>query len=223
MKDEKKGASKKLTFFCYVAIILSVVAILCTFIRIIPEQDVTTDGFIGAIATFIGICVTFVIGFQIFSTLDIKDSVKDIKNFEQELSVTKEEMYDLFNGMRADFFNNGGLEYRDKEEYVMAFCYYVRGIFHALKCKDSHHIKTLLHNAEVLMNAWEGVDEEKALKCTYTVKETSPVDFAQNVIEDIVNNCSDDMHYDRYEPRISGIKSKYETIINRAKQNADAQ
>lgn len=49
----------------------------------------TIDTYIGVIAGFIGIAVTLVIGFQIYSFISIKDKVKEIMLLKDELVTTK--------------------------------------------------------------------------------------------------------------------------------------
>lgn len=80
----------KNSWISYVAIILSVVAILLVFFRITPIEF-TNETFIGIIASFIGISVTLLIGYQIINTLEIKKEISDQKKRSSELEVMFDE------------------------------------------------------------------------------------------------------------------------------------
>lgn len=73
----------------YVAIILSVVAILLVIFRITPIEF-TNETYIGLIATFIGISVTLLIGYQIINTIEIKREISEQKKVSNKLM----KMYD---------------------------------------------------------------------------------------------------------------------------------
>lgn len=80
----------KNSWISYVAIILSVIAILLVVFRITPIEF-TNETFIGIIASFIGISVTLLIGYQIINTLEIKKEISDQKKRSNELEVMFDE------------------------------------------------------------------------------------------------------------------------------------
>lgn len=71
------------------AFVISIVALAVFFCKVKPYCVVTIDTYIGVIAGFIGIAVTLVIGFQIYSFISIKDKVKEIMLLKDELVTTK--------------------------------------------------------------------------------------------------------------------------------------
>lgn len=93
--------NKKLDFsfwFSVFAIAISVVTLILFFVKVTPNSVIDISSFIGAIAAFIGISVTMVIGFQIYSVISIKDKLEAINllkdeliSANNELSITKQQ------------------------------------------------------------------------------------------------------------------------------------
>ncbi len=71
---------------------LSVVTMIIFFIKVTPNSVVDSNTFIGAIAAFIGIAVTLVIGFQIYSIIDIKSKMADIDSLKEYIESTNSEL-----------------------------------------------------------------------------------------------------------------------------------
>ncbi|MBP1644976.1 MAG: hypothetical protein H6Q16_551 [Bacteroidetes bacterium] len=80
----------KNSWISYVAIILSVLAILLVIFRITPIEF-TNETYIGIIASFIGISVTLLIGYQIINTLEIKKEMSEQRKRSNELGVMFDE------------------------------------------------------------------------------------------------------------------------------------
>ena len=51
---------------------ISILAIIFVLVDVHAVVDLTTDTFIGIIASFIGAAVTFIVGWQIFSVLNVQ-------------------------------------------------------------------------------------------------------------------------------------------------------
>ena len=70
MKDNLR---RDFTFWLSIfAIAISAVTLILFFIKVTPNSVVDISSFIGAIAAFIGISVTMVIGFQIYNSWTLK-------------------------------------------------------------------------------------------------------------------------------------------------------
>lgn len=76
-------------WFSLGAIVLSFVTIILFFLKVKPNSVIDITTFIGAIAAFIGVSVTLVIGFQIYSFISIKDKIKELKSLKVDLLQTK--------------------------------------------------------------------------------------------------------------------------------------
>lgn len=77
--------------FAICAFALSIIAICLTFFRITP-LEFSNDIYLGLLATFIGIAVTMLIGYQIFNAIDIKKEVLEQKKITEELRVMNAEI-----------------------------------------------------------------------------------------------------------------------------------
>ncbi len=78
--------------FSIISFALSVVTMIIFFIKVTPNSVVDISTFIGAIAAFIGISVTLIIGFQIYSIIDIKSKMADIDSLKEELVTTRDQL-----------------------------------------------------------------------------------------------------------------------------------
>lgn len=82
---------KSKTHFCIFALIISLVSLGFSLLRITPFS-INEDTYIGLLATFIGISVTLLIGFQIINFFEVKKEFGEIKKTMEELRKTKEEI-----------------------------------------------------------------------------------------------------------------------------------
>lgn len=74
------------------AIVISSITMLFFFWKVEPNSVVDASTFIGIIAAFIGISVTLVIGFQIYSFISIKDKINEMASLKSELTTTEIEL-----------------------------------------------------------------------------------------------------------------------------------
>lgn len=57
----------------WIAIILSVIAMIITWLRV--EVTIENDTFVGLMAGFMGACATILVGAQIYNSIDTKNSI----------------------------------------------------------------------------------------------------------------------------------------------------
>lgn len=80
MKEKKKN-----TIIVVVSVMTAVICIALTFWGNWKNGGIlTTDAFIGIMATFIGVCATLIVGVQIVNRIEIRNMQKSIKSFENE-------------------------------------------------------------------------------------------------------------------------------------------
>ncbi len=69
------------------------IATFCIFFVRLEPFEFCNDSFIGLIATFIGICTTFIVGWQIFSSFEVKGYIKEnmllFSNLKDQLKETR--------------------------------------------------------------------------------------------------------------------------------------
>lgn len=74
-----------------ITIVISVIAIGFSLLRITPFE-ITSDTYIGTIATFIGIAVTMLVGYQIVNTFEIKNEVTEQRKLANDLKQMNEDL-----------------------------------------------------------------------------------------------------------------------------------
>lgn len=87
----------KQRYFIFLSLILSALALLFSFIRVLPFE-VTEDTYIGTMATFLSIAVTLVIGYQILNVFEIK---KDLNVQKEENERLKSELHSHISNLQA--------------------------------------------------------------------------------------------------------------------------
>lgn len=90
MKDNLR---RDFTFWLSIfAVAISAVTLILFFIKVTPNSVVDVSSFIGAIAAFIGISVTIVIGFQIYNSLDFKNKINELEELKRPLEELKQSL-----------------------------------------------------------------------------------------------------------------------------------
>jgi len=80
-KDIKNMKKNRLSI---IALLFSLIAVAFAFFRITPFE-ITSDIYIGVVATFVAVSVTLVIGFQIINTLEIRKEIYEQRKMSEEL------------------------------------------------------------------------------------------------------------------------------------------
>ena len=84
---------KQLIFCIIISSLASSFVTFCIFFVRLEPFEFCNDSFIGLIATFIGICTTFIVGWQIFSSLEVKEYIKEnmllFSNLKDKLEETR--------------------------------------------------------------------------------------------------------------------------------------
>ena len=90
-------------------IVASVICIALTFWGNMKNDGViTTDAFVGIIATLIGVCATIVVGFQIASFVKIHETerhIKEVKSERDKMIQEKEEFQQELAGVKVELSN----------------------------------------------------------------------------------------------------------------------
>ena len=110
------------------AIVFSIITIALFFWKVTPYSNVDALTFIGVIAAFIGLSVTLVIGFQIFSTISMKDKLKELNllknemmNINKELVSTNHNLNMLEYELKGTISYSEGMIHYGQNEYREAF------------------------------------------------------------------------------------------------------
>lgn len=77
--------------FCWISISSLILSSLTFLIYVFRSFTFTNDAVIGVVSTMIGICATFMVGWQIFSSMQVRDELKEICKLNDKLKKTTEE------------------------------------------------------------------------------------------------------------------------------------
>lgn len=78
----------------YINIILSIlvaIAIVCSFLRIIPTCTITAETYVGVLVSILAILVTLIITYQIFNAIEISNKLKAIDVLKNQVKNTASE------------------------------------------------------------------------------------------------------------------------------------
>ena len=91
------------------AVLLSILAVvLCLFVFLlwifetIPHSVVTPDSFIGACITLLSIIVTIAIGWQIFNAVEVKNTMKELKEKQERVDELHDELKEEIQKVKND-------------------------------------------------------------------------------------------------------------------------
>lgn len=126
------------------------------FWKVEPNSVVDASTFIGIIAAFIGISVTLVIGFQIYSFISIKDKINEMASLKSELTTTeielqkaKSDLSNLEKKLKGQIYISEFRSYIEKKELFNS----IKKLYKALICfADLNSKKEYLNSYVDILN-----------------------------------------------------------------------
>lgn len=182
------------------AFVISLVALAVFICKVEPYSVVTIDTYIGVIAGFIGISVTLVIGFQIYSYLSIQDKIKGISTVQEELIDIKNKLPLLEKELKGIILYSESIIRGDHEQNKEAFEKLNYAILHFA---DLDSKKEELLSYIKLLNVY--------------VNKISKDDFHEpkELVISVTEMLSRDIHYKMIQRKYYWIiKDEYEKIYN---------
>ena len=85
-----------------ITLVIAIVALGFLLFRIVPFT-IGSDTYIGIIATFIGISVTMLIGYQIVNTLEIRREIKQLSTLNTDIKESKQRIFQIENEAKEAF------------------------------------------------------------------------------------------------------------------------
>ena len=133
------------------SIILSLTALVgvLVIIGLINFKDIslctiTLDTFVGVMVTIMGILVTFVVGWQIINTLDIKTKIKEIDNVKSDLDEQKAKLKETTFKSQHLVSYTWALDAFDRGEDAESFRYAVTSLLNSMQLTKPINIEALL-------------------------------------------------------------------------------
>ena len=144
---------KKQNIVSWIALALSIIACIVTWVRV--DVYFTNDTFVGIMAGFMGACATILVGVQIYNSIETSRKIKNIDNLQTKI------------GKDIDFLKNEKeriehyINYRTlislgvatiKERPIFALKKYLSALKEALYLNDAQCINRVLLNIENFCN-----------------------------------------------------------------------
>lgn len=181
-----------------VAIVISTAIMVLWMVGASEMAVVQLDTFVGVIVALMALLVTIVLGWQIYSAVDIQEKIKSIEVLKKELEQSKR----LFN--KADitntFYHNLSLALCSQlsKDYISAFRFFAQALKHTLRLEEPINVPATL----------SGLSDCAA---AITNEQTIPNDKYKEIMDaDTAIRAS--KHYallqDKYEESIKTVLSK---------------
>lgn len=207
---KKANCKLNLSFwFSIFAIAFSTITIGLFFWKVAPCSDGDALTFIGVIAAFIGLSVTLVIGFQIFSTISMKDKLKEmdllkdeLMNTNKELLSTKYNLYMLESELKGTISYSEGMIYYGQNKYSEAF----------EKIQSAITYYSNLDSQKEILDAYVGLLSVCADKISEEEFDSKNKKLMIDVLLTSIQNCNFKLKETKY---YFVIKKDYENVYNR--------
>lgn len=144
-----KFSANKGTCALWLSVLSIAIAIIMIFLfcyKVRPYSVVTVDTFIGVIAAFIGICVTLLIGYQIYNAMEIKSKLSEIdilkaelKDSQSRLDYIKCELYEAFHLLQSENFS------RQNQSSLEAFLHLIAAVPYSLSVNHKKGYRWLMN------------------------------------------------------------------------------
>lgn len=76
---------KKDSLISWIALFFSIIACLIAYFDLDKGEEIATSSFIGLIASFIGACATFLVGSQIYNSIEFSRKIESINKLQSEI------------------------------------------------------------------------------------------------------------------------------------------
>lgn len=204
---------RKHIILLWVAIGLAVAAILVSFLNIIPTVTITGETYIGILVTVLGILITFAVGYQIFSTIDLKESTKRMDDLDNKLEMDWIELKNDMYNIETDLCYGRGVDHFGKGNYPEAIRTCTKGLYCSLFCDNADMANAILEGIDTILKKWNINESYDTSKFVYTIRKKKPIDLIIERFDEIINECSDCALYGAYVDRIKDYKTKCEQKI----------
>jgi hypothetical protein len=187
---------KKFFWPIFTMVILTIISILCSFWRIIPTVTSTGETFIGIIVSLLGIIVTFVIAYQIWSTLDVRERVNKIEALEKKIKVVEKDIEHVYNSTMAKSYMNSAQAADYAGNLGFALSDYVCTLRHALRC-------SAIETAELILD-----DSVSRLLDRYELISQALAEVSLKNMDLIITEHTDNKHYKHHITQLTELRDK---------------
>lgn len=220
-----------------ISIILSLLSITVLCISIYKDKCTTTnDEFIGAIGGLMGVCATFLVGLQIFNSIDVNRSIKDLNNAysiktkkvddkQKELEkITSDIQFEFSRFKSVNETNNNEIQsyirivqamaIGEKQPFSAIYSWYI-AMKYAVKSNNSKIINLIMTNLQrqnETINNYSSEDKKRYLN-------NEDEDTLSDILSINFKNMPTNDNYKDIQDRFEYIISNIISIINHLKPN----
>lgn len=198
-----------------IALATSIITLAVIFIRVIPNSVIDLGTFIGVMTALIGICITFLVGYQIYNAIEIRQKLAEIDTLKSLLDRTNIELEktkaSVFDSIYATLANAVSI---NPNKPVDAFYYMNVSLKYSLDIDDTrqNYVDRINEIAEyaLLLKESNGVfngNKEQLQKKVNSYKE-----YVQPIIDDIKKHPKYHIIADKYDIMIQAYEARMSKI-----------
>ena len=136
---------KNLSIILSLLALVGVLVIICLIIfKDISLCTITLDTFVGVMVSIMGILITFVVGWQIINTLEIKTKLTEIDNVKSDLDEQKAKLKETTFKSQHLVSYTWALDAYDRGEDAESFRYAVTSLLNSMQLTKPINIESLL-------------------------------------------------------------------------------
>lgn len=230
----KKYHAKLITILCSISLILSVIAFIAAWFRI--DATLSNDSFVSVVVGLMGVCATFLVGLQIFNSIEVNRSIKDLNNTysikTKELNDKQKELEKLTSDIKSKFndfeskndINNNEIQsyirvvqamsIGDKQPFSAIYSWYI-AMKYAVKSNNDKIINLVMTNIQRQNETINNYSYEEKREYLNNDDEQT----INNILSINLRNMPTNDDYKDIQDRFEYIISNIISIINHLKPN----
>lgn len=222
---------KKIYYLFGIAILVAGVALVLSILQI-SSCEVTNETYFNGMVTLLGLLIAFVVGFQIYSTIDIKETIKEYRKLEEELKNSKVEFDKKIAETKEEFDKNlveakaelneiqykfrgenqmiQGANMSSDGEYELSMYHFVKALDCFLRCKNKEYVNMAIRNSIAALSEWGKIPPKNPFKTPYSIEGKDTNGQTLEEMSKIIHDFGTTELYKEIEPRFLEIKTRLE-------------
>ena len=200
------------------SIVISVITLIVIFWKVTPNSIVDLGTFIGVIAAFIGISVTFLIGYQIYNAMEIQHKLNEIDILKNQLKQAN----DSLDYLKSDTYNGiyeiaAMISYMNAPERSDAFYYMNMSLKYALDLDEER--KDYISRIDDIEKYALGLDTGNGRFQGSNAKIIHAVDKYMNWVAPVINDIKQHPKYHIIADKYDRLIRAYDARMNKIRQS----
>ena len=195
-----------------ISLVISIITMILFFIKVSPDSVVDGLTFIGVIATFIGISVTLLIGYQIYNAVEIKNRLYKLQQLEEEISDSKSKLSDLANLQEEAIAIIEAKLLQAKGEFCDAFVKFHSAIKYSIKLPFKREGYPLL--LEELADYMRDINKDSFDNCIELDQLNTEIEMFKDLFDEDIKHIKESPDYPIIKYRYEELMDKFDTRLN---------